>query len=121
MTAFSQVNQLPILTEAEMLQYLSSGIFRGIGKKTALKLVEHFGSHTLLILDREPEKLHEVPGLNNYRIQNIIQAWSESKSIPNLGVVAKLLGVGASLNLTLKICEHYGQKTESVLREIHIG
>ncbi|MUG91878.1 ATP-dependent RecD-like DNA helicase [Scytonema sp. UIC 10036] len=117
MTTFSQVNQLPILTEVEIRQYLSSGIFRGIGKKTALSLVEQFGCQTLLVLDREPEKLHEVPGLTNYRIQNIIQAWSESKSDPNLRVAAKLLGVGATLNLTLKICDHYGHKTESVLRD----
>ncbi|GAB1545053.1 ATP-dependent RecD-like DNA helicase [Scytonema sp. NUACC21] len=117
MTAFAQVNKLPVLTELEIQQYLSSAIFRGIGKKTALSLVEHFGSNTLQVLDKEPEKLYEVPGLNNYRIQNIIQAWAESKSNPNSGVVAKLLGVGASLNLTLKICDYYGSKTESVLRE----
>ncbi len=117
MIALSQVNKLPVLTEVEIQQYLSSEIFRGIGKKTALSLVEQFGSNTLAVLDKEPEKLYEVPGLNNYRIKNILQAWSESKSHPNLGVVAKLLGVGASLNFTLKICDHYGQKTESVLRE----
>jgi exodeoxyribonuclease V alpha subunit len=100
----------------EIEAYLESGLFRGIGKKTAQTLVNCFGSETLSILDNNPEKLYTVPGLTQYRIDGITKAWSESKKNPNLGVITQLLAVGTSLKLALKICDYYGHKTANVLQ-----
>ena len=47
----------------DIIRYLSSRIIKGIGPKTAARLVEHFGSETLVIMEREPERLAEVPGI----------------------------------------------------------
>ncbi|MFS0520299.1 hypothetical protein ACEYW6_37280, partial [Nostoc sp. UIC 10607] len=88
-----QVEKFPILMLPEIEAYLESGLFRGIGKKTAQTLVNCFGSETLSILDNNPEKLYTVPGLTQYRIDGITKAWSESKKNPNLGVITQLLAV----------------------------
>ncbi len=48
----------------EILQYLSSRIIKGIGPKTAGRIVEHFGDRTLEIMEREPQRLAEVSGIS---------------------------------------------------------
>ncbi len=50
-------------TSTEILSYLSSRIIKGIGPKTAAKIVDHFGDQTLDIMEREPGRLAEVPGI----------------------------------------------------------
>ena len=48
----------------DIIRYLSSRIIKGIGPKTAARLVEHFGTETLIIMERQPERLAEVPGIS---------------------------------------------------------
>ena len=50
-------------TEPEIVSYLSSRIIKGIGPKTAAKIVDRFGAKTLEILEREPARLAEVTGI----------------------------------------------------------
>ncbi|MHC5598917.1 MAG: SF1B family DNA helicase RecD2 [Nostoc sp.] len=116
MISLPKVDNLPELTLVEIQQYLESGLFRGIGKKTAQTLVNYFGYDTLLVLDTAPERLESVPGLGKSRIATITSSWSENKANPTRGIIAQLLGIGTSLRLTLKICEHYGHRTASVLK-----
>lgn len=111
------VSQLGSLTDAEIVQYLSSDLFKGIGKKTASLLVSHFGNNTLAVLEHSPEELYQVPGLAEYRIAKITQAWSKSQSDPVRGAYALLLGMGYSLNLAQKICDHYRHLTSAVLKD----
>ncbi|MCC5668933.1 AAA family ATPase [Nostoc sp. CHAB 5784] len=116
MMSLRQVEKFPSLTLSEIQQYLESGLFRGIGKKTAQTLVKHFGTSTLSVLDNAPEKLGSIPELSTYRITAITSSWSLSKTNPNFGVITQLLAVGTSLKLALKICDHYGHQTSSVLQ-----
>ncbi len=48
----------------DILAYLSSRIIKGIGPVTAGRIVSHFGSQTLEVMEREPERLSEVPGIS---------------------------------------------------------
>ena len=48
----------------EILAYLSSRAVRGIGPKTAEKIVAAFGENSLKILERSPERLAEIPGVS---------------------------------------------------------
>ncbi len=51
-------------TAMEILSYLSSRVIKGIGPKTAARIVERFGDQTLLVMEREPERLAEVSGIS---------------------------------------------------------
>ncbi len=51
-------------TSGEILAYLSSRIIKGIGPVTAGRIVSHFGDRTLDVMEREPQKLAEVPGIS---------------------------------------------------------
>lgn len=58
-------------TAQEILTYLSSRIIKGIGPVSAARIVSHFGAETLMIMEREPERLAEVSGISVNRAKII--------------------------------------------------
>ena len=58
-------------TTMEILSYLSSRVVKGIGPRSAARIVDHFGDQTLLIMEREPERLAEVSGISEKRARAI--------------------------------------------------
>ena len=58
-------------TAMEILSYLSSRVIKGIGPRMAARIVDHFGAETLLIMEREPERLAEVPGISRDKARTI--------------------------------------------------
>jgi exodeoxyribonuclease V alpha subunit len=49
-------------------KYLSSGMIRGIGPVYAKKLVRAFGDKVFDVIEAEPQRLREVPGIGPERI-----------------------------------------------------
>ena len=58
-------------SRTEILSYLSSRIIKGIGPRTAARIVEKFGDQTLDIMEREPLRLAEVTGISKAKAQAI--------------------------------------------------
>ena len=58
-------------TSMEILSYLSSRIIKGIGPRMAARIVEHFGDETLLVMERQPERLAEVSGISREKARLI--------------------------------------------------
>lgn len=58
-----------------MIRYLSSGLFKGVGKVTADRIVGHFGQKTFDVMSQEPERLHEVPKLAKKLADRIAAEW----------------------------------------------
>ncbi len=58
-------------TTMEILNYLSSRVIKGIGPRSAARIVDHFGDQTLMIMEREPERLAEVSGISEKRARAI--------------------------------------------------
>ena len=67
-------------SRAGICRYLSSGLFKGVGEKTAQKIVGHFGVATIKILDESPEKLNQVPKLGKSLAKKIIESWNSQKA-----------------------------------------
>jgi len=74
--------------------YLSSGRFKGIGKKTAQKIVDQFGQGTFAVLENMPERLREVPGLKKTVIETIKQSVRDSRVLRDLTVRLTPYGIG---------------------------
>lgn len=51
-------------TQNEILKYLSSKVIKGIGPVMAARIVQHFGEQTLAVMEQEPARLAEVPGIS---------------------------------------------------------
>ena len=58
-------------TSMEILSYLSSRVIKGIGPKMAARIVDRFGEETLAVMEREPLRLAEVPGISREKARAI--------------------------------------------------
>lgn len=95
-------------------RYLGSGLIKGIGPRIADRIVEHFGTDTLDVIEGEPRRLVEVPGLGPKRTKLIGAAWEEQKAIKE--VMVFLQGVGVSTSIAVRIYKNYGDASISVVR-----
>jgi exodeoxyribonuclease V alpha subunit len=96
-------------------KYLESGMIKGIGPIYAERIVKTFGVVALKIIDETPERLSEVPGLGDKRIDKIRSCWQEQKSIRD--VMVFLRGHGVSAAYAQKIFKAYGEKSIQKVRE----
>ena len=58
-------------TCTEIIQYLSSRIIKGIGPRMAARIVDQFREDTLAVMEREPLRLAEVPGISREKARAI--------------------------------------------------
>ena len=96
-------------------KYLSSGLIKGIGQKFAKKLVDRFGEKTLEIIDEKPQRLFEVDGVGKKRVEAIINAWKEQKSISQVMVFLQARDVSTAF--AVKIYKTYGQNSLAKIQE----
>ncbi|MDI6408204.1 ATP-dependent RecD-like DNA helicase [Streptomyces albus] len=95
-------------------RYLGSGLVKGVGPRIADRITGHFGTDTLRIIEEEPKRLIEVPGLGPKRTKLIAAAWEEQKAIKE--VMVFLQGVGVSTSVAVRIYKQYGDASISVVR-----
>src|SRR5918995_2817226 len=95
-------------------RYLGSGLIKGIGPKMAERIVDQFGQATLQVIEEEPTRLVEVPGLGPKRTGMITAAWEEQKAIKE--VMVFLQGVGVSTSLAVRIYKTYQDQAIQVVR-----
>lgn len=67
---------LPTSTSA-ILQYLSARTVKGIGPKTAVKVVGAFGESTFEVIEKDPERLATVPGISLQKAREISESFKE--------------------------------------------
>jgi exodeoxyribonuclease V alpha subunit len=95
-------------------RYLGSGLIKGIGPRTAARIVGHFGVDTLRVIEEAPARLVEVAGLGPKRTTMIGRAWDEQKAIKE--VMVFLQGVGVSTSLAVRIYKKFCDASISVVR-----
>ena len=102
-------------TEQGIRRYLGSGLIRGIGPVMAERMVAHFGVDIMHVIDDEPDRLVEVPGLGPKRSARIKDAWAEQKAIKE--VMIFLQGSGVSTSLAVKIYKKYGDESIDTVKQ----
>jgi exodeoxyribonuclease V alpha subunit len=95
-------------------RYLGSGLVKGIGPVFAERIVSHFGLDTLTVIEEEPARLVEVPGLGPKRTAKITAAWAEQKAIKE--VMVFLQTVGVSTSVAVRIYKQYGDASIGVVK-----
>lgn len=100
-------------TEAGLRLYLGSGGVRGIGPSMAARIVHRFGLDTTRILEHEPERLSEVPGIGEARAAAIVEAWQADAGTRALTIL--LRGLDVSPRLVTRIRERYGEAAWAVV------
>ena len=87
-------------------KYLGSGMIKGVGPGTAKKLVDTFGVDTLDIIEKEPERLQECPGIGAHRVEKIVQGWFLQRAVQD--VMIFLQGHGISPEYASRIHKKFG-------------
>lgn len=95
-------------------RYLGSGLIRGIGPVMAERIVDRFGEQALDVIELEPGRLQEVPGIGPKRVAGILKAWDEQRAIKD--VMLFLQSHGVSTNLAIKIYKKYGDEALAVVQ-----
>ncbi len=95
-------------TTAALEKYLGSGLIKGVGPKTARKIVKHFGDRTLEIFEGPIEQLTQVRGIAQKKLDMITRAWLEHRSIRE--VMMFLQSHGISTLFAVKIYKQYGDE-----------
>ncbi|MCM8709750.1 ATP-dependent RecD-like DNA helicase [Clostridium sp. SYSU_GA19001] len=96
-------------------RYLASGVISGIGPVTAKKIVERFGEKTLEVLDNEIERLTEIEGIGEKKIELIQESYLRQREVKNIMVFLQTYGV--TPNQCVKIYKRFGANSITAVKQ----
>lgn len=89
-----------------LIAFLGGGLFPGIRRGFAQKIVEHFGSRTIETISQNPDALNDVKGLGSKKIESLKNTWKEYFTVKD--IMMFLQGFGISATFAGKIFKTYG-------------
>ena len=110
-----QCHEIVQRTEEGVLAYLGSGLIKGIGEKTAAQIVARFGVGTLDILEKSPERLLEIRGITENKLQDIKDSYRESRMLRD--ILALLAPFKLTPKTAQKIYDYFGPACLDILRK----
>jgi len=113
-TATKAVERKPATTAA-LEKYIGSGLIKGVGPKTAKKIVKYFGNETLEVFENEIERLTEITGIAQKKLNMISDAWVEHRAIRK--VMMFLQSHGISTLFAVRIYKEYGDNAIEYVNE----
>lgn len=98
-----------------IVAYLSSGLIRGIGKTLAERIYNTFGEDTLKVLDNDPDRIREVPGISGKRGEQIHDSYLETRSARKVIMLLSPLDISAPQAVRLQ--KALGPRAIELLKE----
>lgn len=102
-------------TTAKLYRYLASGAIKGIGPKTALKIIEMFGERSFEILESNPEKLSKVNGISKQKAVDISAEFNRQYSMRK--IMIELENVGISPAECTAIYKYFGMNAVKLIKD----
>ena len=99
----------------EILAYLSSRAVKGIGAKTAQRIVKAFGSHSLDVLENEPEKLAQLPGISASKAREMSESFRRQVGMRRL--IEFLSAHHLPADLAMRLYRVYGELAVEALED----
>lgn len=102
-------------TSSGLIKYFSSDHFKGIGKKTAEKIVQLYGDNTIDKILENPSKLNSISGLSKENKDNFL-----TKLKLNYGtelILAKLAEYGLTNRVAFEIFNQYKEDSLDIIQE----
>lgn len=98
-----------------LVLYLSSGMFKGIGLKTAKRIVERFGTDTIKTIKENPENIATVSGMTITKARRMHDKILENEY--NQELILKLNGYGFSVREAIDLITIYGSDLSRKIEE----
>jgi len=95
-------------------RFLGSGLIPGVGPELARRLVGTFGMETLEVIDRQPARLTEVPGIGTKKAATIAEAFAGQRHVQD--VMVFLRGIDVSPAFAARIVKKYGNDAIAVVK-----
>ena len=102
-------------TKEGIIQYLSSDLFKGIGKKTAEVIVEKLGESAISKILQNPAILDDIPKLNKDKAKQLVEALVSHQGLEQIMIALNQFGFGPQL--AMKIYQSYQDQTLAVIQE----
>jgi exodeoxyribonuclease V alpha subunit len=102
-------------TKEGVIQYLSSDLFKGIGKKTAAAIVETLGERAISKILEDPHVLDDVPKLSKAKAKELYETLKEHQGLEQIMIALSQFGFGPQLSM--KIYQVYKDETLEVIRQ----
>src|SRR5690606_26642049 len=101
-------------TKQGVANYLSSELFKGIGKKTAESIVETLGENAISRILNQPSLLDEVPKLSPDKAKSLYDTLMEHQGLEQAMIALNQYGFGPQLSM--KIYQVYKESTIDVVQ-----
>lgn len=98
-----------------LIAYLSSDLFYGIGKKTAIRIIDHLGETAISKILKNPKIVAEIPGLKKETGKLLAETLQENQGFEHVVVYLSKFGIG--LKMAQKIYEKYKDTAIDVLED----
>ncbi|MBR9978060.1 MAG: ATP-dependent RecD-like DNA helicase [Bacteroidetes bacterium] len=102
-------------TAAGMERYLGSGILPGTGQETARRIVAHFGDRTLEVMNNEIQRLREINGIGEKKLETIQREWDRLQGVHNVMVFLRAHNISSAW--AVRIFRAYGGDAMRIMRE----
>ena len=114
---FEVENYERCLPEAKdsIIEFLTSGLFKGIGEKKAKAIVDVLGLNTLKIILENPDNLILIPGITKANITTLHEKLKEYEE--SYETVLYLNTLGFSTKDSMLIFNYYKNKTKNIIEE----
>jgi len=98
----------------DILKYLSSGVIRGVGPVTALKIVNRFGADAFDVIEHHPTWLADIPGITRKKAAEINQQFCSQNGLRKLMMCCREFLGTASIS---RVYKAWGDRSISVIEE----
>ncbi len=102
-------------TTAKLYRYLASGAVKGIGPKTALKIIERFGDKSFDVLENEPEKLAVINGISKQKALDISTEFNRQNAMRK--IMIELENYGITPSECTAIYKYFGVNALKIIRD----
>ncbi len=102
-------------TRDGIINYLSSALFQGIGKKTAESIVETVGDNAISKILASPSLLDDVPKLSGEKAKILYDTLVEHQGLEQVMIALNQYGFGPQLSM--KIYQMYKQDTLEIIQK----
>lgn len=96
-------------------KYLGSGAIKGVGPALAARIIKHFKSDTMRVIEENPEELSKVKGISDRMAIEISDQLAEKKDMRNAMIFLGKYGIG--MNLAVKIYKQYGEGLYEIIEK----
>ncbi|MBE3570436.1 MAG: ATP-dependent RecD-like DNA helicase [Bacillales bacterium] len=102
-------------TRQGVINYLSSELFKGIGRKTAERIVDHLGEDAISKILRSPSVLDSVPNLSAEKAKALYDVLKENEGLEQIMVALNQYGFGPQMSM--RIYQTYKERTLEIIQK----